>query len=394
MRTQETSDKHCRLNEKGLEKLNKALEKIFSCKPVNITDTGIENKTGVDREAVAKIRACDKPLTRSSLEKLFDPLHRILVEEHGIEYPGKLNIEKMQLEEKDYERITIRKSASKASNLDQTKNNSQLGSLETALFELNYKSQFDPFTNWVAKNNQIGAFLIQGEEKRGKQWLVNRLVKQKFREHYQTDKLIPILVPPPQENQDNHIDKFWKELGKKLELQSQPTAENCVKKAFKRWQSGSLIMAFYADNIYQDIHKIIDDFWKPLVEQTPFYIEEEGIESYLLMFLIDSRDRISQSGIEMVDSDNQTNWHPQKLMALPKIDNFGQSSDEILLSWCKTHRNLLKCPENLSRVTVVTQQIWDNSKGVPESTFEAIGKIVVHPSFSWSQFEKDLQYKL
>ncbi len=193
-----------------------------------------------------------------------------------------------------------------------------------------------------------------------------------------------------------HIGELWEKLGEKLELRGEKTAKRCVEKALTRWRNGSLIMAFYTDNLYQDIPKIIDDFWKPLAERASYLIEEEEIEFSLLMFLIDSRDRISQSGIEMVDSVNQTNWHPQKLIALPRIENFGTNPNEVLLPWCRAHRNPLNCCEESSHpVKPVAKKIWDNSQGVPEKTFAEIGKIVFDSDdFSWSKFEQQLQYKL
>ena len=406
MRIPETSDSRCVLSKTGLEKLNNALKKIFNCEPKNFTDSKIGDKTRVDRELVGKIRTLNieslkqdpnkEALKRASIEKLFDSIDKILVEEHGTDYPAKLNIEKIVLNDKDYQRVATRKPASKPSTLDKTKNISQLEELRNILFGLDYKKQCQVLEDFREINSSIGAFLIQGERNRGQRWLVNRLVQQNFPYAYETDKLIPIIPPTTKDEKDFHIGELWEKLGEKLELRGEKTAKRCVEKALKRWQSGSLIMAFYTDNIYQDIPKIIDDFWKPLAERASYLIEEEEIEFSLVMFLIDSSNRISQSGIEMVESVNQANWHPQKLIALPTIENFGTNPNEVLLPWCLTHRNPLKCCEESSHpVKPVAKKIWDNSQGVPEKTFAEIGKIVFDSDdFSWSKFEQQLQYKL
>ncbi|MCL1472930.1 hypothetical protein [Argonema antarcticum] len=278
-------------------------------------------------------------------------------------------------------------------NNNKTKSDPKLEELRDSLLQLNYKKQCKLLEDFRERENNCsrGAFLIQGEAKKGQRWLVNRLVKQNFPYVYKTDNMIPIL-PHHTKEKDFHIDEVWKQLGEKLGLKK-ATSEKCVDAAFRRWQSGSLIVTFYADNIYKEIPKLINDFWIPLEKKVDSYTDEE-IEYYLLVFLIDSNNCATQWELEIVDSDNPNNWHPQKLISLPKIDNFGNNYKEIL-SWCTLHRNLLGCPENSStRVKDVAKQIWDNSQGVPEDTFHQICQIVSKGKLSWSQFEAALEYKL
>lgn len=364
------------LTREGYNKLQLALDLYF---PNGYTISGIKKQTNIDRATLSKILDRKLGVVFSRIDHLFSCLG-IDLEDADVETPNN---------------TTQPKNPNKTKNISQLLElEDRLRELKDVLFELDYKKQCQVLEDFREINSSIGAFLIQGEENRGQRWLVNRLVQQNFPYAYQTDKLVPI-IPPPTEEKDFHIDNFWEELGKKLELRGEKTAKRCVEKALTRWRAGSLIMAFYTDNIYQDIPKIIDDFWKPLAERASYLIEEEEIEFSLLMFLIDSRNRISLSGIEMVDSVNQTNWHPQKLIALPKIENFGTNHDEILYPWCKTYRNLLKCYEESSPVKPVMKKIWDNSKGVPEKTFTEIGKIVFDSDdFLWSKFEQKLQYKL
>jgi inactive STAND len=266
--------------------------------------------------------------------------------------------------------------------------NDNISNLKDALMMLNYSNQDQPFKNWLLNNNhQIGAFIIQGAKNTGQRWLVNKLVKQNFPAHYETDKVIPIRGDDTKET-DFHMDAVWKELGKKLGLTSAKTPEKCVDKALERWKNGSLILTFYVDNIYPHGHGLIKDFWKPLEERASNWIDE-GIESYLLMFLIDSQNSASQWGIDTAPSDDQTNWHPQRLIALPIIENLGQTPNEILC-WGKTYRTLLGCHENSSpRIKDVMEEIWNNSNnGTPEDVFQAICD---RCGYKWSDIESTLK---
>lgn len=359
------------LTREGYDKLQLALDLYF---PNGYTISGIKKETNIDRATISKILDRKLGVVFNRIDHLFS-CFGIDLEDADVETPN---------------------NTTQAKNINKTKNISQLEELRNILFGLDYKKQCQVLEDFREINSSIGAFLIQGEKNRGQRWLVNRLVQQNFPYAYETDKVIPIIPPTTKEQKDFHIGELWEKLGEKLELRGEKTAKRCVEKALKRWQSGSLIMAFYTENIYQDIPKIIDDFWKPLAERASYLIEEEEIECSLLMFLIDNSNRISQSGIEMVDSVNHTNWHPQKLIALPKIENFGTNPNEVLLPWCRAHRNPLKCCEESSQpVKPVAKKIWDNSQGVPEKTFAEIGKIVFDSDdFSWSKFEQQLQYKL
>jgi hypothetical protein len=266
--------------------------------------------------------------------------------------------------------------------------------LKSAFLGLNYKAQFDPFENWV-NNYKMGAFLIRGEPNRGQRWLVNRLVYQKFPHAYDSGKLITIQRATTKKEQDSYRDDVWTKLGRQLGLQNRITAEKCVEQALERWKNETLIIAFYVDdNIYpQEIRKLIDDFWKPLEKRASIWIDiNHKIESYLLMFLIDSLDRAFQCGLDMIDSDDKKNGDSQKLIALPKIDNFSQTLDKKLLPLgepTEKLRKLLGCPENSSPgLQEVMETILYNSQGLPQDTFEAICARV---GCTWSDIESTLK---
>jgi AraC-like DNA-binding protein len=276
---------------------------------------------------------------------------------------------------------------------NQVKNNSKFKDLTTNLFTLDYREHSSYFESFLESNYLGGAFLIQGIPQGGQRWLTNRLIKQHFRYAYEADQLISIRPEPSQK--EIHIDEIWENLGKKLGLKN-PTPENCRKKAFQRWINGTLIIAIYTDKIYRKenyFSEFIQKFWQPLEEDIRIWAEEEDIESYLLLFLIDSANNPSAPWeSQTFYSNNLTNWHPQKLIALPKINELGKTPNE-LHDWMKTNRSLLDCPENTKepekKLTNVSTTIWQKSKnGIPELVFE---QIFQRCGCKWSNIEETLK---
>ena len=82
------SDKQCVLKQKGLEKLKKALASMFH--EENPSDQKVADFYGVDRGTVSKIRNGNPqaPVTRSSIEKLFNPLNLDLNSEDYQQLPS------------------------------------------------------------------------------------------------------------------------------------------------------------------------------------------------------------------------------------------------------------------------------------------------------------------
>lgn len=392
--TQVVSGKQCILTEMGLEKLNIALEKVFNCKPVNVTNVQINSLTAVDREVISNIRSRNKnkPASRSSLQRLFNGLENWLIQKYGQKYDVTLNIKKLTLTDRDYEECSSSQvtpsTSNRPSKADKT---SSLTSLINALSTLNYTNQITPFKNWV-RSNQTGAFLIQGIPKGGQGWLTNRLIKQHFSYAYEAGNK-PILIKPKPSQNEIYIDEIWEKLGEKLGLKK-PTPEKCRQEAFQRWRNGTLIISIYTDKIYQKenyFSEFIQKFWQPLEEEIRIWAEEEDIESYLLLFLIDSANNPSAPWeSQTFYSNNLTNWHPQKLMVLPKINELG-TQDE-LANWMKTNRSLLNCPENTKepekKLTTVSKTIWDKTKGIPEDVFE---QICQRCGCHWSEIEAELK---
>jgi hypothetical protein len=75
------SDKQCRLTEQGIRKLEDALKNANGdVQPANIS---VADTYGIDRGTVADVINRQKPVTRSSIEKLFNPLNLdLLVEDY------------------------------------------------------------------------------------------------------------------------------------------------------------------------------------------------------------------------------------------------------------------------------------------------------------------------
>jgi len=81
------SDKQCVLKQKGLEKLKKALASDFH--EEDPSNQKVADAYGIDRETVGKIRNgnAQTPVTRNSIEKLFDPLNLDLDQEDYQQLP-------------------------------------------------------------------------------------------------------------------------------------------------------------------------------------------------------------------------------------------------------------------------------------------------------------------
>lgn len=261
-----------------------------------------------------------------------------------------------------------------------------IDNLKTVLMELNYDAQWTQFSNWREKRYKTGAFIIKGKSGRGQRWLVNRLLEKKFKQIYDLDKLIPIMKPTPSEQsqktyEEPDIERIWGELGRNLGNDAK-TAEECVEKAFKRWENENLIIAVYTDRIYAEIPKFIQEFWQPLAQKVSSSNDTKS-KSYLLMFLIDSSDRASQWNIETVTPDDLTNWHPQKLISLPSIEKL---VDQVLYNWFEDYHRLLGFSQN--DLENVSRTIFQKTNGIPELAFH---KICESCGYKWSDIEKTLK---
>jgi inactive STAND len=372
--TKKMNEKSVILTEIGCEKLKTALNTKY---PKGYVIKTIAEQAGIHRTTFTKIVNKKEAVLYQKISSLFLFLEIKLDDDQDIdEYHDKVKTQERKQ--------------------NKVKKNSQLFTdLTTNLFTLDYREHSSYFESFLESNYLGGAFLIQGIPRGGQRWLTNRLIKQNFPYAYEADnKLISIRTEPSQK--EIHIDEIWEKLGKKLGLKN-PTPEKCRQAAFQRWINGTLIIAIYTDKIYRKekyFSEFIQKFWQPLEEDIRSWAEEEDIESYLLLFLIDSANNPSSPWeSQTFYSNNLTNWHPQQLIVLPKINELG-TQDE-LGNWMKTNRSLLDCPENTKepekKLTTVSKTIWDKTKGIPEDVFE---QICQRCGYNWSDIEKTLKDKL
>lgn len=73
----QASDKHCRLTQQGLQKLENTLKESFGDRP---SDNKLADSCSIDRDTVGKIRNAEKSVNRNSIDRLFTALNLDLLE--------------------------------------------------------------------------------------------------------------------------------------------------------------------------------------------------------------------------------------------------------------------------------------------------------------------------
>ena len=274
--------------------------------------------------------------------------------------------------ESNYERSQTQPTNQKS---DVPSNNSTAGSdikiLYNALTKLDYSKQEGRFWEFV-ETNQVVACLIHGQSEQGQRWLLNRLIKR-----------IPGIktndCTPPfsflKKTQNGSLNSLWKDIERKLHLNTKPIPSEIVKAIYRRSQKETVVLIFNnIDDIEQTyLQQFLKDFWEPLVNLACSSLPK-SYEYRLLMFLIDCSGEVEKWNIPWVDN-LDTNWHPRNPIKLQKIQHLTPMEVGYWLSQTSDLPSQLNQYIQASTIEKTVEYILETSGGLHEEALYHICKL-------------------
>lgn len=238
----------------------------------HLSDSKIEDMTGINRGTIGKIRNGYAGVNKKSLVDLFKELD-IRWEDN---YCEEFNQPPQQ---------SCRKPSRTSSNKDDLiPNETMTEKLKNALRELNYQDQESSFIDIVRMESAI-AFLIHGESGYGQRWLVNRL---SYKVPHYTDALCCSLQLKRRHR--NNIQTLWEDLAPMVGITT-PSPQDIVKAIYQHWQTQTVMLCFRDVDVVtkEEINQLLQKLWQPLVTMVRAANSPENEDQYrLLLFLIDN----------------------------------------------------------------------------------------------------------
>ncbi|MBE8968808.1 hypothetical protein IQ277_22070 [Nostocales cyanobacterium LEGE 12452] len=228
--------------------------------------------------------------------------------------------------------------------------------------------------DWQRFPHKIAAFLVHGNHHFGQFPLVTRLLQLQELKNGERREIFVKL------SNLKNIDCVWEEVARRFVHGNQPTGlspDQIKDKILQALQFQNLIFIFY--EIYQSdrlsfLDELIQKFWQPIVEQA------NHKETYLVMFLIDNKGGVCQSGVSLAEEVHHPQY-PKIPLSLPPSTQFPRTK---LASWLRVAVRDNIVPESLCVDTLLA----DSQEGVPELVYE---RICQYCNTSW---ERELAQKL
>lgn len=238
--------------------------------------------------------------------------------------------------------------------------------LFNSLLEIDFKDQTEEVNNALNLQESLkraGAFLIHGEQEFGQKTLVHRLsLLSKLR----NGRRIPIPMAGM-----GDVSELWNAVAAEL-TGSNPvsffSAEQVMALILECLQTQHLIF------IFTEVHRtcigflpeLIEQFWQPIVDRVNLK------ETYLVMFLVDNKGKVCQSGMPLAWKVCQQEY-PRNPLRLPPISRF---SEENIDEWLDKPTVAEILPDCLSVKTLLKE----SQDGVPELVYQ---KICHYCGYSW-----------
>jgi inactive STAND len=265
----------CELTKDGCNVLKQLLDVVY---PGGCTETALSEDTGLTRDTLDKIfemlhrnpQKPVKPVQYIKLEQLFDRLYRKLEQPDQDQYRFQPRYCREVVGSTQPKR-------DKASPIDSSVLIQQ--KLAMCLDSLNYTIGQATFTRLLSQCEPTGAFLLQVSDTKVQSWLVKRLAKQVpgFENGRRLEINVALL--------GGNFEYFWADLAKQLRLPYE-TAEATIASLSELCQEKTVIIVLSRlQRVDEGIQqRLMDEFWLPLAKQ--ICAQSRDWRSRLVLFLV------------------------------------------------------------------------------------------------------------
>ncbi|MGK7944334.1 MAG: trypsin-like peptidase domain-containing protein [Microcystaceae cyanobacterium] len=260
------------------------------------------------------------------------------------------------------------------------------GELYKKLCKLGYKKQVRLFSKFVKKQD-IGALLIYGKPEYGQEWLLNLLLTQHLGE-VENSRVYKVDLRVKGRRLRSEV--MGREFRRFFDLSKDATLEDAVQAVYDCLKTQNVLLIFHGVNCLgeENLKKLLEAFWQPLIGQIKEITEQELEEKLgkLFMFLIDYEGKLSEvkSVFQEKIEAQSVNKNPLKA---PQLSEF--TEDEIWY-WLEEQKDELplQIEEDLDEAV---ENILENTEGgIPELTLE---EICANCGYNWfEEADKWLKY--
>jgi hypothetical protein len=221
------------------------------------------------------------------------------------------------------------------------------------LCNLGYEQQVRKFRGLV-RTQDIAALRIYGPPEHGQRWLLHRLLNHNLPGMEISKK---VSVDLSRRGISANTNVLGREFRSHFGLASTATLEGAAKAVYQCWQTMNVILIF--DRVdwigEENVRKLLEDFWQPLVERIEATIEGKSeVSSKIFMFLIDYQEKTGNLA---------------SVFQIPQLDRF---TEDELRDWIEDEREKLP-PKLIKELNEQVTDIIENSEGgIPEFTLDEI----------------------